>query len=519
MINNRYLIGGPWEGGAPRAQIHRSQLEQQLADVAAAAVNEAQGAPRCSSWAWSGPPQICRRKGCSKIGIAATAAARVAAATATAAAAATTAATAAIRPLHATRRNLFAATEGSHCSPMPHEQQQQETQKQQQQQQQCEPAVSVSSRLRPSMRICLLGRPNVGKSSLFNRIIWGASGGPPGGPSGGARRGDRGRGGALVGPSPGTTRDILIGSLRWKEKRIEICDTGGLVNEKEEGGPLAAELRDQISFALQQAACVVLVVDGRSDDEHMAELVRHLKLPVTVCVAKCENSKTALADAQVFWKLGLGEPIPCSAITGTGVAELLDRCVSVLPPSSSPKTVLSLRPDADSEEDFSEYTRVALIGRPNAGKSRLMNCLLNSQRSLAASRADVCLLVIDGAVGISKQDIRLAEMLQAHGRAAIVIINKWDIALQTEDFNHKQAVDYVRKALDPLAWAEVLFVSAETGQNVAKIWQAVDAAVLQHRRRLTTALLNFVLRDALGVFPPPLTKDSVYAASYDRSLL
>ncbi|KAL8272145.1 hypothetical protein Esti_003914 [Eimeria stiedai] len=522
-------------------------LQQQLTDAVAAA--EKQGAPGCSSWGFLalGPPQLLKRVSCSRCAIATTAAA---AATATTAAATATA----IRPLHAAERNLFEAAGNNIHSLMPHEQQQQQAQQRQQQQQQEQqqgPAVSASSTLRHLLRICLLGRPNVGKSSLFNRLVWGA-------PRGTAVGGE----GALVGPSPGTTRDALMATLRWNERSFEIVDTGGLVLEKEGGGPLAAELKDQVTFALQQAACAVLVVDGRagilSDDEHMAELVRHLKMPVIVCVNKCENNKTAMANAQVFWKLGLGDPIPCSAITGTGVAELLD---SRLQLHAAARSCMHAHAVACMRMHARAVACMRLPAcRPNAGKSRLMNCLLNAQRSLvspepgttrdavdefilrgdslyclvdtaglrrasflrktselekhmairaknAASRADVCLLVIDGSAAISKQDIRLAEMLQAQGRASIVVINKWDVALQTEELNHKEAVDYVRKTLHPLAWAEVLFVSAETGQNVAKIWQAVDAAVQQHRRRLTTALLNFVLRDALAVFPPPLTKD------------
>ncbi|OEH75132.1 GTP-binding protein [Cyclospora cayetanensis] len=378
------------------------------------------------------------------------------------------------------------------------------------------------------------------------------------GPLGGAR------GGALVSATAGTTRDCLIAALEWRGEHVEIADTGGLLMDDKELGPLALQLRDQVAFALQQAACAVLVVDGRagvqSDDEYLAEMARHLKLPVVLCVNKMENPKTAATEAQVFWRLGLGEPLACSAATGTGVGELLDKCMDLMAKLGKPSSRPSLRTTKSSMEGLREHVTVALVGRPNAGKSRLLNRLLDCQRSVvsplpgttrdavdefvmrgeqlyclvdtagirrasmirrnssgdlqmaaraktAALRADVCLLVIDASVGLTHQDVNLAKMLEALGRAVVVVLNKWDVALQTEAFKQNEAVDYVRRVLFPVHWAEVLFVSAETGSGVAKIWSAVDAAAQQHKRRLTTALLNFVVRDAVAVFPPPLTKD------------
>ncbi|XP_026189634.1 uncharacterized protein LOC34617979 [Cyclospora cayetanensis] len=372
-------------------------------------------------------------------------------------------------------------------------------------------------------RVCLLGRPNVGKSALFNRICFG-------GPLGGAR------GGALVSATAGTTRDCLIAALEWRGEHVEIADTGGLLMDDKELGPLALQLRDQVAFALQQAACAVLVVDGRagvqSDDEYLAEMARHLKLPVVLCVNKMENPKTAATEAQVFWRLGLGEPLACSAATGTGVGELLDKCMDLMAKLGKPSSRPSLRTTKSSMEGLREHVTVALVGRPNAGKSRLLNRLLDCQRSVvsplpgttrdavdefvmrgeqlyclvdtagirrasmirrnssgdlqmaaraktAALRADVCLLVIDASVGLTHQDVNLAKMLEALGRAVVVVLNKWDVALQTEAFKQNEAVDYVRRVLFPVHWAEVLFVSAETGSGVAKIWSAVDAAAQQ----------------------------------------
>ncbi|KAL8434515.1 hypothetical protein Efla_000031 [Eimeria flavescens] len=513
---------------------------QQGQSYATATGEPLRGGPS-TAWMHLGPPQVCHGMECSRPLSAAAAATAAAATTAAAApiaaraAAATTAAAAATaaRSLHRKAASCCAASQQLPSeADASSQQQQQQQQRQQQEQQEMPSAGTLKAKL--LQRVCLMGRPNVGKSCLFNRITASNS-------SAAAAAA------AIVSSEAGTTRDTLLAAVRWNEVTFEVADTGGLTLDRDLLGPLASQLEDQVTFALQQAACAVLVVDGRegihSDDEHMAELLRRLKIPIVLCVNKCENAKASLAAAQAFWKLGLGEPFACSAISGTGVAELLDSC----------------RQHGCASACMPLHVCVCLC-RPNAGKSALLNCLSNSQRSLvsalpgttrdavdefvlknnkvyclvdtaglrraslsrrspdlerhsairaktAAARADVCLLVVDGTVGISREDVKLAEMLEAQGRAVVVLINKWDVALQTDEFKHQEAVEYVRRLLYPVAWADVLFVSGLTGHNISKIWGAVDAATQQHRRRLTTALLNFVLRDAMAVFPPALTKD------------
>ncbi|KEP64177.1 UNVERIFIED_CONTAM: GTP-binding protein engA, putative [Hammondia hammondi] len=421
--------------------------------------------------------------------------------------------------------------------------------------------------------VCLLGRPNVGKSSLFNTL----------------KDKEDAAADAIVRDEDGTTRDRHYAFSVWRGRPFIVVDTGGLIFEEDRyaAALYAEEIRTQVKYALEEATCAIFVVDGRhgldGEDEVIAHFLRRSKTPVVVCVNKTENVRSGLASAQEFWKLGLGQPFPCSAVEGVGLPDLLDACFQHFPADSkapSPgaggekkvkadekgetRAGLSGRSTAESLSSFAlptlarEDVNVAIVGRPNVGKSQLLNRLLGVSRSLvspqagttrdavdelvqrdgrvyrlvdtagirrarvvkaqkgvefvmvkraerALARCDVCLLVCDAERGLVKQDVLLAKKVEEEGRAAVIVMNKWD-TVDAEATAHHEVSAYIRSVFYPLRWASIVCVSALTGKNASRIWAAVNDAFQQHRRRLGTGLLNFVLRDALAVHPPPLFK-------------
>ncbi|KFG38455.1 putative GTP-binding protein engA [Toxoplasma gondii FOU] len=426
--------------------------------------------------------------------------------------------------------------------------------------------------------VCLLGRPNVGKSSLFNTL----------------KDKEDAAADAIVRDEDGTTRDRHYAFSVWRGRPFIVVDTGGLIFEEDRyaAALYAEEIRTQVKCALEEATCAIFVVDGRhgldGEDEVIAHFLRRSKTPVVVCVNKTENVRSGIASAQDFWKLGLGQPFPCSAVEGVGLPDLLDACFLHFPADSEAPSRgaggkekvkvdekgdaraglsgagLSGRSTAVSLSSFAlptlarEDVNVAIVGRPNVGKSQLLNRLLGVSRSLvspqagttrdavdelvqrdgrlyrlvdtagirrarvvkaqkgvefvmvkraerALARCDVCLLVCDAERGLVKQDILLAKKIEEEGRAAVIVMNKWD-TVDAEATAHHEVSTYIRSVFYPLRWASIVCVSALTGKNASRIWAAVNDAFDQHRRRLGTGLLNFVLRDALAVHPPPLFK-------------
>ncbi len=372
--------------------------------------------------------------------------------------------------------------------------------------------------------LAIIGRPNVGKSTLVNRLA-------------GSRE-------AIVHDEPGVTRDRTYQEAFWLDRDFLVVDTGGLVFDDEtEFLPL---IREQAELALTEASAAIMVVDGQAGvtaaDEAIAEWLRLQNVPVILGVNKCESPDKGLAMAAEFWSLGLGEPLPFSGIHGNGTGEILDRAVEHLPPVD------------DSEEDAE--ISMAIIGRPNVGKSSLLNAFIGQKRSIvspisgttrdaidtmiergdrryrlidtagirkkrsveygaeffginrsfkAIRRADVCLLVIDALDGVTEQDQKLAGRIEEDGRACIIVINKWD-AVEKDSVTIYEVERELRAKLYFLDWAEMIFVSAMTGQRVEKILGLAEAAVEQHRRRVTTSVINEVLEDAVSWRTPPTTR-------------
>lgn len=373
--------------------------------------------------------------------------------------------------------------------------------------------------------VAIIGRPNVGKSTLVNRLC---------------RSRD-----AIVHDQPGVTRDRTYQEGYWGDRTFKVVDTGGLVfNDDSEFLP---EIREQAKLAMAEAAVAVVIVDGQygitAADETIADWLRHQNCPVLLAVNKCESPDQGLAMAAEFWTLGLGEPYPVSAIHGAGTAELLDKVITFLP--STPE-----------QEGLEEPIQMAIIGRPNVGKSSILNSVCGENRAIvspirgttrdtidttieregktwklldtagirrrrsvtygpeffginrsfkAIDRSDVCVLVIDAEEGVTEQDQRLAGRIEEDGRACVVAVNKWDLI--SKDSHTLPAMEKeLRSKLYFLEWSPMLFISALSGQRVERIFPLAALAVEQHRRRVSTSVVNEVLQEALSWRTPPTTR-------------
>jgi GTPase len=372
--------------------------------------------------------------------------------------------------------------------------------------------------------VAIVGRPNVGKSTLVNRFT-------------GERL-------SIVHDQPGVTRDRTYRDSFWQDRDFLVVDTGGLVfDDDTEFLPL---IRQQVMTVLSEAHAVVFVVDGQlgptSADEEIAQWLRQQPAPVLLAVNKCESMHQGLAQAAQFWQLGLGEPYPLSAIHGNGTGELLDQLITHLPATAA-------------IEDTAEI-KVAIVGRPNAGKSSLLNAFVGQERAIvspisgttrdtidmvvqrgeqtyrlidtagirkqknvdygpeyfsvhrafkAIQRCDVVLLVLDALDGITDQDQKLAGRIMDEGRACVMVVNKWD-AVEKDSYTIYEFQDLLKQRLGFIDWIETIFVSAVTGQRVEKIFDLVNAAAEQYQRRVSTAVVNEVLEEAVSWHTPPSTR-------------
>lgn len=372
--------------------------------------------------------------------------------------------------------------------------------------------------------VAVIGRPNVGKSTLVNRLA--------------------GVNDAIVHDEPGVTRDRTYKEAFWRDRDFLVVDTGGLVfDDDTEFLPL---IREQAMAALAEAKAAVFVVDGRAGlsaaDETIADWLRQQSVPVLLAVNKCESAEQGLVQASEFWSLGLGEPYAVSGIHGNGTGELLDELMQYLPETEQIEEV--------------EEIKVAIVGRPNVGKSSLLNAFVGETRSIvspisgttrdaidmvvergsqryrlidtagirkkkqveygpeffginrafkAIRRADVVLLVLDAIDGVTEQDQKLAGRIAEDGRACVVVVNKWD-AIEKDSHTIYEYESHLKERLHFTDWAETIYVSAQTGQRVEKILELVNTAAEQHKRRVTTSVINEVLEEATRWHSPPATR-------------
>jgi GTP-binding protein len=373
--------------------------------------------------------------------------------------------------------------------------------------------------------VAIVGRPNVGKSTLFNRLV-------------GERR-------AIVEDLPGTTRDRVYGTADWGGVEFTVVDTAGLQDEQEIATSSQAEIarftRDQAKSAIDEADVIVFLVDTKagltSGDQEVADLLRRADKP-TILVANKADNLNRREDAVEFYSLGLGEPIPVSSIHGAGSGDLLDRIVEALPEFE--------------EEPETEGPNIAIVGRPNVGKSRLLNAFLGQERAIvsdvpgttrdsldtqlvwegrpltlidtagirrkgrvehgiehfsvlrsmrAIDRSDVVLLVIDANESFTAQDLHIAGYVEEQKKGLVVVVNKWDLV----DKGPTTMEEYRRRAqeaLDFMPYAPLTFISAKFGQRVHQVLETALQVVDERNRRVTTAQLNKMLREAVAKHPP-----------------
>ena len=371
--------------------------------------------------------------------------------------------------------------------------------------------------------IAIVGRPNVGKSMLFNKII--------------------GRRLSIVEDTPGVTRDRIYGESDWRGRKFTLIDTGGI--EPRTDNQILAFMREQAQIAIDNATVIVFLCDVKTgmtaSDQEVASMLRRCGKPVVLAVNKVDQGQSP--DIYEFYNLGLGDPIAVSAVHGHGTGDLLDACVEYFPP------------EEEVEED-DDAIKVAVISKPNAGKSSLVNKILGEERvivsnvagttrdaidsrftnekgsflfidtagmrkrskvdediekysilraTMAIDRADVCLILIDATEGVTEQDTKVAGMAHEAGKASIIVVNKWDL-VEKDDKTMARMTEDIRRDLAYMTYAPILFISAKTGQRVEKLFDLIDYVANQSAFRVTTGMLNTVLADAQTRVQPPTDK-------------
>lgn len=374
--------------------------------------------------------------------------------------------------------------------------------------------------------MAIVGRPNAGKSTLFNRLI-------------GERR-------AIVEDQPGTTRDRVYGTSDWNGVEFTVVDTAGLQDEQEISTSTLTEIaqrtHDQARVAMDEADVIVFMVDARmgptAGDHDVADLLRRADKPTILAVNKADNMERR-ESAVDFYELGLGEPITISSLHGSGTGDLLDRIVEAFP-------------EHEPEED-SEGPRIALVGRPNVGKSRLLNALLGAERAIvsdvpgttrdsldthltwsgqpvtlidtagirrrgkvdvgvehysvirsmrAIDRSDVVVLMIDATEAFTAQDLHIAGYVEEQKRGIIVVVNKWDL-IEKGPTTMDEYREKAQRELDFLSYAPMVFISAKYGQRIHQVLEVAMQAVEERQKHVPTAALNKMMRDAVAKHPPP----------------
>lgn len=383
--------------------------------------------------------------------------------------------------------------------------------------------------------MAIVGRPNVGKSTFFNRLTE-------------TRQ-------AIVDEVSGVTRDRHYGKVIWNGQEFSIIDTGGYVTQSDD--VFEAEIRKQVLLAIEEADVVVFLVDvisGITDlDQTIADMLRKIKKPVLLVVNKVDNSNR-LFDAPEFYGLGLGDYFALSSINGSGTGDMLDKLVSMF--------------EKKEEEEEEEIPKIAVVGRPNVGKSSLVNALIGEERNIvtpisgttrdsihtrynkfnhdfylvdtaglrkkskvredlefysvmrsvrAIEHADVCLMLIDATIGMEGQDVNIFHLIERNRKGVVVLVNKWDL-VDKETMTMKQFEEQIRKRLEPFVDVPILFVSALTKQRIHKALELAIKVYQQRRVRIPTSRLNEVMQQVIEENHPPAVKGKFVRIKYVTQL-
>ncbi|MCI5648907.1 MAG: ribosome biogenesis GTPase Der [Fusicatenibacter sp.] len=370
--------------------------------------------------------------------------------------------------------------------------------------------------------VAIVGRPNVGKSTLFNMLA--------------------GENISIVKDTPGVTRDRIYADVSWLDHNFTLVDTGGI--EPESRDIILSQMREQAQIAIDTADVIIFITDVRQglvdSDSKVADMLRRSAKPVVLVVNKVDNFERQMLDVYEFYNLGIGEPIPISASGKLGIGDMLDEVVK------------HFDPEMENEED-NDIPHIAIVGKPNVGKSSLVNKLLGENRVIvsdiagttrdavdttivrgdreyvfidtaglrkkskikeelekysiirtvsAVERADVVVLLIDALEGVTEQDAKIAGIAHERGKGMIIAVNKWD-ALEKDDKTIYRFTEKIRTTLAYMPYAEIMFISAKTGQRLPKLFDTIDM-VLQHQNlRIQTGVLNDILTEAMAMQQPP----------------
>lgn len=370
--------------------------------------------------------------------------------------------------------------------------------------------------------VAIVGRPNVGKSTLFNALAGGKI--------------------SIVKDTPGVTRDRIYADVSWLDKTFTMIDTGGI--EPDSSDVILSQMREQAQIAIDTADVIVFITDVRQGlvdaDAKVADMLRRSGKPVVLVVNKVDSIQKYMMDVYEFYNLGIGEPLPISAANRQGLGDMLDEVVRHFP-------------EGAGEEEESDIPRIAIVGKPNVGKSSLINKLLGEERVIvsdiagttrdavdtkvtwegrdyifidtaglrrkgkvkedierysvirtvtAVERADIVVVMIDASEGVTEQDAKIAGIAHENGKGVIIAVNKWD-AIEKNDKTIYKHTNRIREVLSFMPYAEIVFISAKTGLRIARLFETLDAVIENQNMRIQTGVLNEILSEAVAMQQPP----------------